>query len=277
MKLDEQITAWLSDIKPTVTASTVQSYQLRLGTFAEWLGSRPPSKPVVAQWFNCLRSTLSARTVLIYRQTLCGFFNWCVEQGVVKTNPVGKVRNLTPGPTDRSVFTTEQYHAVRCLAQAEQSYWATAIVIGYHTGLRLSDVALMKWTQVNFGAESITVTPLKTKRLGKTVEIPMSKELFKCLAEQRLAYDEVEYVSRPMATHYLFDQHKTLSMQFHRLVGRAGVTGVSFHSLRHGFVTRLLENGVSAELISTMTAQTVDQVMAYSHVGLAAKRKAMGI
>lgn len=273
MKLNELTTLWLAEIRPTVTQSTVASYEHRLGQFIEWLGSGQPTRQTVAQWFNTIRSTLSARTVHTYRQTLHTFFKWAVESKHVRVNPVGQVKNLPIQPTDRTVFTTEQYQAVRHQATG---YWQYAVITGWHTGLRLSDVAMLKWAHVDFARECLVVTPRKTSRFGKTVEIPMSPELFQQLATMRLS-GPGEYVSPEMATHYQFDQHKTLSMQFGRLVAKAGVTGVSFHSLRGAFITRLLEAGNSPALISTITGQTVEQVMSYARVGLDAKRKVMGI
>jgi integrase len=164
-----------------------------------------------------------------------------------------------------------EYAAIEHLSDG---YWRYGVICAWHTGLRLSDVALMKTNRLNLDKRVIDMTPLKTRRFNKRVLIPIADPLLKQLRMMDLTG---EYVAPPMAVHYQFDQHKTLSMQFIRLARKAGVIGKSFHCFRHTFVTRLLEGGASAELISTITGQTVDQVMSYAHPSIDSKREAMGI
>ena len=51
----------------------------------------------------------------------------------------------------------------------------------------------------------------------------------------------------------------------------------SFHSLRHTFVSRLAEKGISPLVIQSMSGHTtMAMTERYSHIGLEAKRKALG-
>jgi integrase len=101
------------------------------------------------------------------------------------------------------------------------------------------------------------------------VEIPVSDAFLALLEKQVLLAGASHYVAPKMAFMYdVVDRHKTLSMQFIRIAEKARAHGKSFHCYRHAFVSRMLTAGVSAEMVSTMTGQTLKQVMEYLHVSL---------
>ena len=51
----------------------------------------------------------------------------------------------------------------------------------------------------------------------------------------------------------------------------------SFHSLRHCFISKLAEKGISPLIIQSLSGHsTIAMTTRYSHIGLEAKRKALG-
>jgi integrase len=271
-------TDYLAELAPMVAPSTLLSYRQRLDRFTQWLGNRTPSSQICAEWVKTALEVdrLSKRSIRQYLDTIRAFLAWQVERGHLKTMPVLPTKRLAGPAAVRQVFTLDEYSSL--LAAAGDTFWRYGIMAGWETGLRLGDVACLQWSQVSTETASVKLVPGKTKRFGKQVEIPIGADLVLLLMKLRLAGgQQSEFVCPPMATLYATDQHRSLSSQFGRLVARAGVVGKSFHCLRHSAITRWVANGATVETIASMTGQSYQQILGYTHLSLEEKRKACGL
>lgn len=111
MNTAEYISEFLKANQSTAEPSTLDAYTHRLKRFSEFLVDRQPTKALIREYFTTLfkKDKLSARTVIVYRQTLRAFFNWMVNEGHIRNNPVGKLKNIEAGAADRPTFTFEEY------------------------------------------------------------------------------------------------------------------------------------------------------------------------
>lgn len=183
-------------------------------------------------------------------------------------------------PPTKYAFTLDHHEQILAAINAPKKretrlYWSIACPIAYHTGLRISDVALLRWDAVDFGQGVIRVVAKKTRRFNNTLIIPMDAELVELLEDWRvsgLTYAS-EYVVPDMRGYYEANDLKT---QFRVILDLAKISGdYSFHSYRHGFVTRLVNAGVNILTICAMTGQCPAQVQEYAHVSDEAKRAAL--
>lgn len=278
MKLRESIPLFLAHVEAHNEEATLEAYTQRLNKFAAFVGRRGVKRTVVNEWIQHLRNVeqLSKRTVVHYRRTLRTLYGWLVENEFESKNPVGKASKLHPSSAPKPIF--EVAECDRLVAAAgETEFWEYGCRMGYDTGLRLSDVAEMRWTAVNVASKSVKLMPRKTKRYEKVVEIPLSDVTMALLEKMRLAAGASPFVSPWMAAQYAADRHKTLSMQFIRLARKAHVFDKSYHCYRHTFVTRMLAANVNPAVIASMTGQSLAQIMAYAHPTLETKRAAMGM
>jgi integrase len=279
MNLPDTIAEYLEFVAANNEVGTHEAYTQRLQRFQDWVKGRRVTAPLMRKYhIDLLNTGLSRRTVVLYRRAVRTFYTWAVENDYTKVNPVGRVRQIAPAKVERPTFTEDEYQRIlEQAAKQEDEFWPYAVRCAWETGLRLGDVAELERSNVDYQEHAIHAEPRKTKRFGKTVSIPISADLVTEVQKQCLISGNSQFVASKMAFLYSIDRHKTLSMQFIRLAEKSRVFGKSFHCFRHSFVTRLLARGVSAEIISTMTGQTLAQVMGYAHLSLADKRKALGI
>ncbi|HEU4343702.1 MAG TPA: tyrosine-type recombinase/integrase [Candidatus Binatia bacterium] len=208
------------------------------------------------------------------------FLRYLHSQGIRKEEP--DFRKLTKIPQDQSRATAFSHADYLKLLDAAMStetqfeYWPSAIIIGWNTGLRISDVTFLLWSSVDFENNVLRLKPMKLRHLGQSLEIPIEPELrthLKFLWENR---DPKKPYVLPSMAWQAEDHYRWQSAEFGQICKKAGLVGYSFKSFRHAFVTRLLNAGVDARVIGSITGQSVQTVYKYTrHVTLAAKVMAL--
>ncbi len=207
---------------------------------------------------------------------LMRWFRWMQDTGAISTQPLWHtLPRLPKGRPHKVHFTESQYQRVLNIAGNHLWYLETAVIIGWHTGLRMSDVCLLKRENVSMDDGIIRVVPEKKKRFEQAIEIPVSTELRDHLLKVWNTQPETEWVCAELSLKYRH-YRTTLAGMFRKMFDEAGLTSQSFHSLRHGFVTRLINSGVSAIVVSSITGQSLKVIQGYAHVSHDAKRRAMG-
>lgn len=134
--------------------------------------------------------------------------------------------------------------------------WSDMVAVSWYTGgLRLSDVCLLRWDNINFDAGYICLTEKKTK---KERYIPLCTALREKLNARHAVTGLDKYVFPDKAHFYLGGAAGYISTQFTALLRAFGMVAQkeektagdrhkfaekSFHSIRHAFVTWGRSNG----------------------------------
>jgi integrase len=181
---------------------------------------------------------------------------------------------------EREIFTLTQ---VAKLVRSAPGDWSGAILLGYYTGARLSDVANMRWDAIDWRNKVIRFTPSKTK---KPVTIPLHQDL------ERELLKSAGIGSAPIFPSLVggITGGKTgLSGRFAAIMKKAGIEGkrlkpggvrtrssLSFHSLRHSFNSAMANAGVAQELRQKLTGHASAEMNAqYTHHELEPLRAAV--
>lgn len=211
-----------------------------------------------------------------YLNSLKAFGNWCVQHGYIPKNPVRKMgwHDETP---NRPVMNEADVVKLKAFFadHPKGAIWTHALTIGWHTGLRLGDVCLLRWANVDTTKRVISLIAHKTKRHNKRVEMPYGNEVTTTLSV--MAGQDAEFVCRELADDYQRDVDMP-ARDFKRYSWSAGVRPAkSFNCTRHSLVTRLIEKGASCEMVGSVTGQSPKIVRSYIHVGIEAKKAMLGI
>lgn len=288
MKLSEGIRVYLEFQRATVAPKSLEAATDQLNYFLRFTGdvSLDEIGPEHINRFtqSMLDRSLSGYTIQCRTARVRFFFSFCIARNFAKASPFENMKLLIRVPkrkTRRVPFTEAHYRMIltRCREIGERySFFYHACQIAWETGLRLGDVSTLEWAMVDFEQEFIRLAPRKTRRYYPQLEIPMTPELVDMLLPLRAEAEEDEkYVMPRMAYDYKGSPSRLLSTVFRtKILIPIGLTqGYSFHCFRHSFVTRMLEAGITPEVIGSITGQTVAQVMAYGTITKAAKRNAM--
>jgi integrase len=281
--LREWLERWINGEKGAVSTATFDRYRGVINAFLKTLGPRANLRlnTLTTDDFTRFRDQLhqegrSAKTVnLIVKKILSIPFKRAVDGGLLDRNPVGLVRPLRGTTFEKGVFTPEQ---VASLVEAAKGDWKGLILAGFYTGGRLSDLARLKWSEVDLAKRTITFWQKKT---NTKVPVPIHPELEEYLLSASVC-DSPEAPLFPTLYQTPIGGYHGLSMGFKKIMGTAGirsalarerlgargknVAALSFHSLRHSFTSALANADVPAELRKILTGHADDQSHAvYTH------------
>jgi integrase len=257
------------------SASTRVRYEQIIGEFLSFLG-KAASKKLAA---------LSSREVLAFRDArlkagisptssdfelklIRSVLKRAMVAGRIPSNPAASVDALNVKGAVRGVFEPEQ---VRALLMACDGFkkrgrncgndWRGACLVAFYTGARLSDVANLKWRNLDL-QKRILFYSEKKKRFQTEIKVPLHEELERHLLSLE-APDDPEASLFPGLAGRETGGANGLSREFVALMDAAGIerrlirkgSGVGRdiydlgeHSFRHSFNTHLMRAGVPEDL-----------------------------
>jgi len=292
------LSEWVESKKNETSARTylkyfqvIHEFLAHIGTKADRLLRELTSKEI-RSWRDALKEKgFSAPTVNAAISILRMPFKVAHDLGYIDINPCaqGAVKLLADetAHVSKEIFTPEQ---IRALLDTAKGEWQGMILCGYTTGLRLQDCATMRWDAINFGDDTITVTPQKTRRTkkkNKTIRLPLHRLFAEWLLKQ------IHGIGKAPVFPSLVSQPDQLSTQFSRIMDRAGIRGrnmreatgkgraqssLSFHSLRHTFNAALANAGVDLALRQELVGHSSFEMNnLYAHPSMEAKRRAVAL
>lgn len=119
----------------------------------------------------------------------------------------------------------EDFSKLMKAARKEDRQFKTACILGWGSGLRISEVTSLRKEDIDLTAKRIHV---KLGKYSKDRIVPLPKGF----GEKHLKFIPIKKSVR------------ALQKNFKTAKNKAGLGELTFHSLRHGFATRLLENGM---------------------------------
>jgi integrase len=195
---------------------------------------------------------------------LRGIYGEAVEQGYIGRNPFSGIDVLRKNREDaqRQPFTSAE---VSTIIETAEGDWKGMIILAATSGLRLMDVATLKWRNIDSEFTLIQITTAKT---GAVLKLPVHPDFASWLKNQTRGIGVAPVF--PTLADKGGSGKSGLSMAFKRLMERSKVSsGVarqakkqgrgrttsqkSFHSLRHFAATQFAANGVRADVARAIT------------------------
>lgn len=195
----------------------------------------------------------------------------------------------------KALDTKEEKALLDACADSRSRSLLPAVLLALNTGMRYSELRLLRWEQLDLKQRTVRVGKSKTETgAGRT--IPLNDRATKVLqfwADQFPGRKPRHFVF-PYERYgaggdkfeaCVFDTDPTRAITswkeaWESAKGRAGVT-VRFHDLRHTCVTRMLEGGVPLSVVAALVgwspATTARMAKRYGHIGQVAQRQAVAI
>lgn len=212
-----------------------------------------------------LRKKLSDTTINRDLEVLRHLLFWAVDEGILLSNPLSRVRMVRERRKPRIIVSVEEED--KLLASAAP-HLREIIVAALDTGMRRGEILSQRWEHIDFTRKLLLVTHSKTAG-GDAREIPLTARLFEHLtARQKPEGIVFTFADQPISR---------IKTAWKGALRRAGLRHFRFHDLRHTFNTRLLEAGVMQEIRKAIMGHSSgeDVNSIYTHVELPAKREAM--
>jgi integrase len=182
-------------------------------------------------------------------------------------------RNVIAKSTKKKIFRANSDYATHYY---DRYQWSEPLFIAaFYTGLRFTDLRLLKWPNVDLKAGIIRLVMRKTKRI---VTIPIVPRLHDALAASRKRTVMSEYVFlTPEGKPY---SKATINRYFKIAKAIAGITRpFRFHDQRHSFASILATKGINAftlrDLLGHTSTRTTERYARPSTETLAAVQQAL--
>lgn len=253
------LNTWLfNEVEPQVKASTFASYHHKVQRYlVPELGEIPLNQLNQRQLEDAVQvwsGTLAASTIRILLMLMKRALKLAVKEGLIVQNSAEKLALPKAERKPVRSLTREEQRRLEQAAMADAE--GLPILLALHTGLRIGEVAALRWSDIDMEEQLIHVQttyqrvscPLlkRTRLLLGSAKTPTScrKVPFSLQVKQWLAALQEKQTG---ASVFLFACHqkpiepRLLSYHFRRILKKAGGIQIHFHQLRHTFATRCLE------------------------------------
>ncbi|MBP1047941.1 site-specific integrase [Enterococcus sp. BWM-S5] len=264
---------WLEMISGTVKISTYNSYKNKLERYVKphigHLTLKILSSRQLNQMIKMQEKQLSASSIRTVFQIVKSCLKEAEKRRLIESCVLEDIQ--LPKVNKRKVQTLSLDERQLITKLAEKDSYGFPIILSLETGLRIGEIAGLKWEDIDFSSKTLTVsrTLQRVQTFSsegkKTIllegspktqmsqrELPLSKKMIRCLRKRKKESDSEYVVSvqgKPM-------EPRTISNHFKRIIANTPLLSISFHSLRHSFATRCLECGISVAAISSLLGHT---------------------
>ncbi len=257
---------YLSYVKETIAKRSWRRDEISISHLVRFFGESKLSSitPKDILDYQSKRLSDGKRPATINRELAClkHLFNYAKQRGnFFGENPVSNVKFLEENNQLERILSLEEEER---LLSASAPHLRPIILTAVHTGMRKNELLLLKWSNIDFESNIITVEATNTKNRKKK-RIPINSSLRKLLLEQKLKTGFSPYIFlNPEGKAYLGTF--SLTTCFENACGRAGIKGLRFHDLRHTAATRMIEAGASIVAVSKILGHSnLAMTMRYSH------------
>ncbi|AHM56585.1 tyrosine recombinase XerC [Peptoclostridium acidaminophilum DSM 3953] len=258
---------------------TITNYSSSIGSLIKYVRMHKGNdefdiKETVFEYIDSISPNYSSNTINTRRIIIKSFVNYLADRGYIEESFSRRIKLLRRDSNKRKEV-LEPFEIEKLLEIASSEISEAAGYNVYHkvrnrlllimllfTGMRRSEIACLKWSDVNTRTNEISVVG----KGNKTRVVPLRKEIRYELMDFKELTGELEGRGYSMNSKYIFgsehrnkrtkekDGHvnpKTIEVIIGSLVKKSGITKkITPHNLRHNFASYALKSGMSVPTLS---------------------------
>jgi integrase len=188
---------------------------------------------------------------------------WGFHRG---SNPVRLVKFLRE---DNLQFQTISEEEERALIAECPPYLQDMVTFAINTRLRSGEIFYLKWEDVDIEERRIRVMVRRTRRY---IELPLNDAAVQILAAWRgMRRGPCVFYNQETG-----DRFKDVKLGLKKAMKRAGLKGITWHTFRHTFASRLVQHGADIVTVKELLGHsTIVVTMRYAHSNDESKRRAV--
>lgn len=290
MKLKDIVMQYLENIKYSIKQKTYLFY-LQMNDIYIVGFNKEISLSNLNEFLVSIKEKYSYSTTKLIKSLVNRSLNFAFENVLIKEKIIITLH-----------LKSEQIRKVQALEKQEQAklenyilennkIYYFGILLSLYTGLRLGEVLALKWQNVDMKSKLIyidkTVSTISQNHKTLTIESsPKTQSSIREIPISKKLLDLLKVLRQNSKSDYVIVSHngkqinpRAYQKSFENLLKKLHIKHYGFHSLRHTFATRLLENGVDIKTISELLGHSSPTITLnrYVHTNLQNKRKAMEI
>ncbi|MEM5777888.1 MAG: tyrosine-type recombinase/integrase, partial [Candidatus Aenigmatarchaeota archaeon] len=257
---------YLSWAKYNLSASSIRNIKISSKHFLRYRGNITLSEVDTFLIDNFLveLSKKAPKGYRVYYRTLKAMFQKFVQWDFISKNPFRNIKLPKRQINEKKFFDYDEF--ISLISKEKNKKLRLLFLFDFFTGLRLSEIVNLKWDDINFSRNYITVGnetfQTKSRRIRK---VPLNSIAIQILEELKIYKGISKYVfsksnSFPFSSDYI-------SKRFKKLLRTNGFDEhYSFHSIRHSTASNLARLGISLPIIQQILGHSdIKTTMIYTH------------
>ncbi len=214
-----------------------------------------------------IKDGASAHTINNELSNLSHIFKMAIRWGYIDKNVVSLVDKMKL--VRRTPRFLNQEEIDKLIKAASGSHIQPIIITAIHTGMRKSELLNLRWTDIDFDQEIVTIQSKKdwhTKNYKPRV-LKMTPVLNKALGQHRELQESQGYLSEHVFTYEGRRIKWGVDIGLKAITKKAGLDNVTLHTLRHTFASQLVMVGVPLRYVQELMGhQSFETTLQYAHL-----------
>lgn len=211
----------------------------------------------LAKWQNKLLETLSTKTLKGVRTVFNTMFDDALKDELIAKNPFAHIkRPINKDVREKNPFSLEEIFAIlKEMPESMRAFFA----IGFYTGMRTGEIIGLKWSDIDFEENIISVQRSRrqgVESLPKTKNSIRDIDIIEPLLPYLIKHKELEvsetyvfetYTKKPYNT-----SDKISSHYWKPTLKKLGIEYRNLYQMRHTFASMMISNGEDILWVSNM-------------------------
>jgi len=277
--LRSELDDWIAESRKSAALATAIRYGSIAEGFAKFMNATP-AKPLlrdvntehVRSYLAAVLERKSVSTANQERRCLRVFWRRAIANGRCETDSVAAIKAFRDtAESKRRPITLDQ---VRLILTKAEGFWRFAVLTGFYTGLRISDIAAMPVGAVDLKENLIR---LAAKKTGTRVTLPIPDVLASEINARLMVLGKTTRATDPLWPEHAAMRSGQRANEFYALLVKCGLVqarthkatkkgrdaaresvGISFHCLRHAFVSNLKAAGAGQAVARALAGHSSD-------------------
>ena len=301
---------WLDRAKTNLQVSTYATYEGQISQIAKYFRERKITlldlQPFdIANFYAYLQKQgKSSQLCEHYHVNIRKALQTALKAGLIPFNPADRIDRPKSPKHIAKFYNREQLE--KLFSCIENDDYAYIYKITAYYGLRRSEMVGIKWSNIDFKNNMITLnhTVVQTKFKGKSIiiakdvmknasslrSLPLIPKVKELLLELKKKQDENKKIYGEQYEHKYDDyicvddlgyrrNPETISAHFQMILKKNNLPKIRFHELRHSCASLLLEEGVGMKEIQEWLGHSTYTTTAdiYSHLDFSSKKRVANV
>ncbi len=221
---------------------------------------------------------LSPNSIIKHHQIIHAAYEYAISGELMDKNPAARAKKPRKIKREPDAYTLEDYR--RLFAAAKETKIFPEIVLAMVYGLRRSELLGLRWSCINWSRKTIDVSLSVTrvnnewylnesmKTSGSKRRLSMSEPVEQFLRNIKIKQDRNKEILGDFYNHEFDDficvdsfgdliLPDYITHTFTKLVKKSGLPKLTFHGLRHSFISILMDAGYNPKAIQVLSGHDV--------------------